>query len=125
MKSINHRRIVLLIVILLLATIANAQSYTTKFTAVRSGDKQQLFEENTLFVYSDSTFEVFSPHVTQTFKLSGMVHSTLFTLIDEKGDCAYIEYFFYRKRRFLKKDVVQKFISLTYDKEYLFYFEKP
>lgn len=117
--------IYIILTVLFLTSVAKAQSYSTKYTAIRSGDNQHVYEETTVFFYTDTTFEVFSHHLTEKFKLSSMVHKTLFTLVDEDGNCAYIEYFFYRKRRFLKKDEVKKFISLTYDKEYLFYFEKP
>lgn len=121
MKTIIY----IILAVLLLTQIANGQEYSTSYTAVHSGDNSQVIEETTMFFYTDSTLEVVSPTIMQRFELTGMVHNSLYTLEDDRGECATIQYFIIKHKKFLRKPKVKKFIALTYDKQYLFYFEKP
>lgn len=121
MKTIIY----IILAILLLTQIANAQEYSTSYTAVYSENDNKLLEETTMFFYTDSTLEVVSPTLLQRFKVTGMVHNSLYNLEDEQGECATIQYFVIKQKKFLRKPKIKKIIGITYDKQYLFYFEKP
>lgn len=117
--------IYLILVFLLLNSVAKAQDYSTNYTRVASQEGEEIVPEVTMFFYTDSTLEIISPHIMQKFTLERQIHGSMFLLKDPEGLCATVEYFLYKRKRFLKKPIKTKFITLTYNSKYTFFFDNP
>ena len=102
----------------------SAQDYTTNFTTVLSSNPKN-YVEISAFFHTDTTWEVIGPQIMQKFELVYTIYPALFIIKDVNGKYASIGFYAITEKRRWKKPRINKFISLIYDKHYLFYSEIP